>query len=76
MVREFGARYALEEQLAVSLQFSKLIPTEKKQAARSLASSAAKSVTDYAERFRGKLPANVLNSMKYSFNVFLVPRAL
>lgn len=74
VVREFGARYALEEQLAVSLQFSTLVPAEKRQAARSLASSATKSVTDYTERFRGKLPATVLNSMKYSFNVFLVPR--
>lgn len=76
MAKEFGAKYALEEQLAVSLQFSKLVPTEKKQAARSLANSAAKSVTEYTEKFRGKLPATVLNSMKYSFNVFLVPRVV
>ena len=74
LVTKFGKRYALTEQLAVSLQFSQLIPAEKKQASRTLARGVAASVTEYIERFRGGLPAAVLNSMKYSFNVFLVPR--
>lgn len=76
LVAKFGPKYALEEQLAVSLQFSKVMPAEKKQAAQKLANSAAKDVTDYVEKFRGKLPATVLNSMKYSYNVFLVPRVV
>ena len=74
ITREFGQKYALADQLAVSLQFSQIIPEEKKRAARVLAKGSAKSVADYIERFRGRLPATVLNSMKYSFNVFLVPR--
>jgi hypothetical protein len=74
LVSEFGKRFALTEQLAVSLQFSQMIPAEKKMAARSLATGVAKSVTSYVEKFRGNLPATVLNSMKYSFNVFLVPK--
>jgi hypothetical protein len=74
LVSEFGKRYALTEQLAVSLQFSRATPPEKKKAAQVLASSNAKSVKDYVERFRGSLPSTVLTSMKYSFNVFLVPR--
>lgn len=71
---EFGARYALQEQLAVSLQFSRTIPSEKKSAARTLAQGNAKSVADFIERFRGNLPSTTLNSMRYSFSVYLVPR--
>ncbi len=74
LVSEFGKQYALTEQLAVSLQFSRVTPPEKKKATQVLAASNAKSVKDYIERFRGNLPSTVLSSMKYSFNVFLVPR--
>lgn len=64
----------MTEQLAVSLQFSTVVPAEKKRAARAMAINNAKSVRDYIEIFRGSLPAAVLNSMKYSYNVFLVPK--
>ena len=74
LVSEFGQSYALAEQLAVSLQFSEVVPAAKRRAAQVLASKQAKSVAAYVERFRGGLPSTVLNSMKYSFNVFLVPR--
>ena len=74
LTSEFGSRYALAEQLAVSLQFTQVIPSEKKKAARLLASGNAKSVKEYVEKFRGDLPSSTLNSTKYSFNVFLVPK--
>lgn len=74
LVSTFGAKYAVAEQLAVSLQFSTVVPPEKKRAARALAVNNARSVKDYIETFRGNLPAAVLSSMKYSYNVFLVPK--
>lgn len=74
LVQEFGQRYALTEELAVSLQFSQTLPTEKKLAARALAKGSAKTVKEYVEKFRGNLPSTILNSMKYSYNVFLVPK--
>lgn len=74
LVANFGVNYALAEQLVVSLQFSSTIPTEKKKAARALAINNATTVKEHIEKFRGNLPANVLSSMKYSFNVFLVPK--
>lgn len=74
LVDNFGDKYALMEQLAVSLQFSSIVPSEKRKAARSLATGAAKTVREYIEKFRGDLNSTVLNSMKYSFNVFLVPK--
>lgn len=74
LVKNFGDKYALVDQLAISLQFSTMVPSEKRKAARALASDSAKSVKEYIEKFRGSLPSAVLNSMKYSFNVFLVPK--
>jgi len=74
LTEEFGRKYALTEQLAVALQFSQTIPAEKRRVAQVLASETAKTVKDYIEQFRGNLPSTVLNSIKYSFNVFLVPR--
>jgi len=74
MVEKFGEKYAFEEQLAVSLQFSSVVPEEKRKVSRALAANEAKSVKEYIENFRGNLPSTVLSSMKYSFNVFLVPK--
>ena len=74
LVQEFGNKWALQEQLAVSLQFSRLIPEEKSKATKALASDAAKSVKEYVETFRGGLPGPTLNSLKYSFTVYLVPK--
>lgn len=74
LVAQFGKRYALSEYLAISLQFSQIMPAEKKRTARALAGAAAKSVADYVTKFRGGLPTTTLNSIKYSFNVFLVPK--
>jgi hypothetical protein len=74
LVQEFGQVYALAESLAIALQFTQIVPTEKKRAARTLARGTAKSVLDYIERFRKGLPTTVLNSMRYSFSVYLVPR--
>ena len=71
---EFGARYALSDQLAVSLQFSGIVPAEKRKAAGKLAASAAKNVREYVEKFRAGLPSTTLNSSRYSFNMYLVPR--
>lgn len=74
LVQEFGQKYALAEQLAVSLQFSQVVPKEKLKATKALISAAAQTVKEYVERFRGNLSSPVLNSIKYSFSVFLVPR--
>lgn len=73
---KFGPAYALSEQLAVSLQCTAVIPSEKKKAAKALATASAKSVKEYVETFRGGLPSSTLNSTKYSFNVFLVPKVV
>ena len=74
LVSEFGQKYALEEQLAVSLQFSHALPEEKAKASKRMAASALKKVSNYIETYRTGLDNTTLNSMKYSYSVFLVPR--
>jgi hypothetical protein len=76
LVKEFGPKYAIGEQLAVSLQFSRIIPDEKMKVMKALSSNTAQTVKEYIECFRGGLPGQILNSMKYSFTVFLVPKTV
>ena len=76
LVQEFGSRYALQEWLVVSLQMSREMPPEKRQAARTLAKGSTRSVLDYVDRFRGGLPSAVLSNQKYSYNVYLIPRVV
>ena len=73
LAKEFGDRYSLAESLAISLQFSRAHPPEKKKAVKKLASG-AKTVTEYIEQFRGSLTDQVLNDMGYSYSVYLVPK--
>jgi hypothetical protein len=72
--REFGSRYALNESLAFSLQFSRSMPAQKAAAVRRHLASAGKSVLTFIDRFRNELPDVVLNDPKYSFRVYLVPK--
>ena len=72
--KEFGQKFGLAEQLAISLQFSRSTPAEKKSATKRLAQSDAKGVTEYIENFRGKLDSTVIDDQRYSFSVFLVPK--
>jgi hypothetical protein len=74
LVNYFGAKYALAEQLAISLQFSSVQPEQKVKATKAAVKASARTVTEYVEKFRASLPASTLNSTKYSFTVFLVPR--
>jgi len=74
VVKEFGSAHALAESLAVSLQFSSVLPEQKEAAARRLAAADLKGVMKYVETFRKGLPVEVLNDSKFSFRVYLVPK--
>ena len=73
LISEFGERYGLAESLSLSLQFSRIRPSEQKKAVEVLARSAT-TVMDYVEKFRASLTDQVLNDFGYSFRVFLVPK--
>lgn len=70
----FGKKYSLSEQLSMSLQFTRSLHSEKKRALSTLALKNGKEIKNYIEDFRAKLPEHTLNSMKYAFSVFLVPK--
>lgn len=74
LVTQFGAKHALEESLAISLQFSQVMPSERQRATRKAVNSSVGSVTEYIDKFRAGLTQEVANSMKYAFSVFLVPK--
>lgn len=74
LVTEFGRKFALAEQLGIALQFSQLIPDEKSQAFKAAVKSSGAGVLDFVAAYRGGLSPTVLESMKYSFSVYLVPR--
>lgn len=74
LVSEFGPRFALAEQLGIALQFSQIMPDARAKAIKSAIKAAAAPVTTYIESFRGGLSASILDSMSYSFSVYLVPR--
>ena len=74
LVDVFGDQYSLTESLAVSLQFSHIMPAAKSRAVKRLVASAVKHVKDYIQTFRAGLSPEVLNSTEYSFSVYLVPK--
>jgi hypothetical protein len=74
LLTEFGSKFALGDQLGVALQFSQIVPDEKAKVLKAAVKTAAAPVATYIETFRSNLPPTILESMKYSFSVFLVPR--
>lgn len=74
LIDEFGEEHALEACLAISIQYihMKDYPT----AHNFLQKEPAKSIVNFIEQYRGNLSPEVLNSMKYSFSVFLVPKVI
>jgi hypothetical protein len=73
---EFGVKYSLAEQLAVSLQFTRPVVGDKRTSAKRLAAPESKVARDFIDKFRGALPYATLSDIKYSFNVFLVPKVV
>ena len=75
LVREFGARAALGESLAMSLQFSRTMTPQKASAMRLLLASAGRDVLEFIDAFRGGLPDEIVSDPRYRFGVYLVPKA-
>ncbi|MDO4231342.1 MAG: DUF3644 domain-containing protein [Lautropia sp.] len=74
LLREFGEDYALAEQLSIALQFSSVMPDERSRALHASLKQGISSVIKYVENFRSRLPDSVLNSTKYSYAIYLVPK--
>ena len=73
LVKEFGPQFGLSDSLAFSLQFSRIRPSEQRQAFKSMIKE-AKLVFDYIETFKASLSDQILNDVGYAFRFFLVPK--
>src|SRR5688572_15173752 len=73
---EFGTKYSMAELLTVSLQFTRPILGERRQVGKKAMSKDSKIAREYIEKFRGTLPFATLSDIRYSFNVFLVPKVV
>ena len=74
LIDEFGEEHALEASLAISIQY---INTNDYTTAHTiLHNESNRSIVNFIENFRGNLLPEVLNSMKYSFSVFMIPKVV
>ncbi len=74
LFREFGAKYMLHEAPALALQFSHLREDGQAKAIARLHGSLSENVAQYVTRFRSGLGTEILNDMRYSYKVFLIPK--
>lgn len=70
----FGEDYAINENLAFSLQFSKIVTKEQREARKNLLSREAQEIIDYINKYRTALPNNVFNSQEYSIKLIQIPK--
>lgn len=71
--QEFGAKHAMQDSLAISLQFSRIREPSARQSLRKLHRPVPGDIQKYIEGFRSGLSPEVFGSMTYSYKVFLVP---
>lgn len=74
LFREFGAPYALNESLAIALQFSRVMDDAQLKALRRQRAGLAPDVEAYVTRYRSSLNADLVNDPRFSYKVFLVPK--
>lgn len=74
LIELFGSKYALNEALVYSLQFSHLRTPRQNKASKSVLSKDMADVVSYVERYRTSLPDEVFNTQEYSIKLLQVPK--
>lgn len=74
LVKLFGEDYALNENLAYSLQFSTIRKKEQIEASRKLLSPEIKELHNFIDTYRNSLNEDVFNSQDYCVKVLLIPK--
>lgn len=72
--RWFGEGYAINENLAYSLQFSRTRTAAQRRASKTVLSSELRDIREYVEQYRSALPPEVFDSQEYSIKLLQVPR--
>jgi len=74
LIELFGSKYALNEALAYSLQFSHLRTPIQNKASKSALSKDVVDVVSYVEKYRNSLSDEVFNAQEYSIKLLQVPK--
>lgn len=74
IINLFGEEYALNENLAFSLQFSSIRTLEQNKANRKILSKDMVSIRKYIEDFRSALSKDVFDSQEYSVKLIKIPK--
>ena len=74
LIELFGNKYALNESLVYSLQFSHLRTKEQMKSSKIALSRDLKEIIDYVNKYRTSLDEDTFNSQEYSIKLLQVPK--
>ncbi len=74
LIELFGSKYAINEALVYSLQFSHLRTPSQNKASKSALSKDIADVVSYVEKYRSSLPDEVFNTQEYSIKLLQIPK--
>jgi len=74
LIELFGNKYALNESLVYSLQFSHLRTKEQMKSSKIALSRDLKEIIDYVNKYRTSLNEDIFNSQKYSIKLLQIPK--
>lgn len=74
LVKLFGEEYSINENLAFSLQFSRVVTKEQRQAQKNMMSSEVQDLISYIDKYRRELSEEVFNSQEYSVKLIVIPK--
>ncbi len=74
LVNEFGSEHAINSSLAFSLQFSEVYEEEQVKSMKNMKLKEVQNIQYYLDEYRKEYSNDILESMEYSFRVFLIPK--
>ncbi|MFN0278714.1 MAG: DUF3644 domain-containing protein [Pyrinomonadaceae bacterium] len=74
LIELFGQEYAVNENLAYSLQFSTMRTAEQKKSVKSYQSREATRIKEYVKNYREDLPEDVFLSQEFSIKLIQIPK--
>ena len=76
LIKLFGEKYTLNENLAFSLQFSRTRSEEQKLASKKMLSRGITEIKKFIDKYRSTLGEDVFNSQEYSVKLIQIPKIL
>lgn len=74
ITQEFGEKFAINENLAFSLQFSKILHPQQILTVKKKQSNDYKDIKKFITNYRSRLKKNIIDSLNYNFRVYLIPK--